>query len=237
MRIAITVAISSGGVSGTAREILKYPAVEAVDYVELDPLVLEVAGQYVPESLDDPRIHVITTDGRLFVRRTHQQYDVILVDVPDPSTSQINRFYTREFFAEAHRRLAPGGVLSISLGRYENYLSPELADLIAGVGLSEWYEVEASCTVELSMETDAQGTLYVHLTNQTVPAYTPGRAISRSIDQIIPLDGIRLRLYGPYRGADVQSDGVSVREIEGGVECVIDRLTDYKMVTLSGFQH
>ncbi len=36
------VLLISGGVSGTAREVLKYP-VEAVDYVELDPLILEVA--------------------------------------------------------------------------------------------------------------------------------------------------------------------------------------------------
>ena len=121
--------------------------------------------------------------------------------------------------------------------RFGYYQTLELlADLIADVGLSAWYQLEAPCTVELSMETDAQGTLYVHLTNQTVPAYTPGRAISRSIDQIIPLQDIRLKLYGPYRAADVQAEGVSVHEIEGGVECVIDRLADYKMIALSGFR-
>ena len=42
------VLLISGGVSGTAREILKYP-VEAVDYVELDPLILDVARRYLPE--------------------------------------------------------------------------------------------------------------------------------------------------------------------------------------------
>jgi spermidine synthase len=56
---------------------------------------------------------------------------VIIVDVPDPSNSQINRFYTREFFEEVSRRLSPEGVLSISVRPYENYLSDELADLIA----------------------------------------------------------------------------------------------------------
>ena len=55
---------------------------------------------------------------------------MVIVDVPDPSTSQLNRFYTREFFAEVHRVLTPGGVLSFSLGAYEDYLSPELARLI-----------------------------------------------------------------------------------------------------------
>ena len=123
------VLLISGGVSGTACEVLKYP-VEAVDYVELDPLVLDVARRWLPESLADPRIHVIQSDGRLFVRQTAQRYDVVIADVPDPSTSQINRFYTREFFAEVHRILAPGGVLAFSLGTYENHLSKELARLI-----------------------------------------------------------------------------------------------------------
>ena len=57
-------------------------------------------------------------------------YDVVIADVPDPSTWQLNRFYTREFFAEVRRILAPDGVLSFSLGTYENYLGPELARLV-----------------------------------------------------------------------------------------------------------
>jgi len=124
------VLLISGGVSGTAGEILKY-GVRAVDYVELDPLILRVARRYLPQSLADRRIHVINTDGRLFVKQTPHRYDVVILDVPDPSTSQINRFYTEEFFREIKRALADGGVVSLSLGHYENYLGPELADLVA----------------------------------------------------------------------------------------------------------
>jgi len=135
------VLLISGGVSGTAQEILKYWEDDrgegnvGVDYVELDPEIIRVAEKYLPESLADPRgrIRVFTTDGRLFVRQAAgpSRYDVVIVDVPDPSTSQINRFYTREFFEEVSRRLASDGVVSISLGHYENYLSEELASLIA----------------------------------------------------------------------------------------------------------
>ena len=130
---AVRVLLISGGTSGTAKEILKYPKVAEVDYVELDPLVIEVARQYLPESLADRqnRIRVINTDGRLHVKQTDRRYDVVIVDVPDPSTFQINRFYTREFFAEVKRVLAPGGVLAFSLGEYENYVDENLARLIA----------------------------------------------------------------------------------------------------------
>ncbi len=128
---AKNVLLISGGVSGTAREITsKYRGVE-VDYVELDPLIIEVGQKYVAENLADDRINVINTDGRLFVKQTGRQYDVVIADLPDPSTSQINRFYTHQFFGEVRKILTPGGVLSLSLGHYENYLSKELARLIA----------------------------------------------------------------------------------------------------------
>lgn len=120
------VLLVGGGVSGTARELLKYPRVE-VTYVELDPLILRAAN----DAVADPRITVVTGDGRRFVRQAAAEFDVVIVDVPAPTTSQLNRFYTAEFFGEVKRALAPGGVMSFALGRYENYLSPELARLLA----------------------------------------------------------------------------------------------------------
>jgi spermidine synthase len=124
------VLLISGGASGTATEVLKY-GVDRVDYVELDPLVIEAARRFVPESLADPRIRVVATDGRLYVKQTADRYDVVILDTAEPSNSQINRFYTREFFAEVRRVLSPGGVLSLSLGHYDGYLDAELGRLLA----------------------------------------------------------------------------------------------------------
>ena len=129
------VLLVGGGISGTARELLKYN-VRRVDYVELDPLILEFGRKYLPESLADKRIKVINTDGRLFVRQTAEKYDVVIVDVPEPSTAQLNRFFTVEFLAEVKRVLSSDGVLSFSLGHYENYVSPELARMLASAGRS-----------------------------------------------------------------------------------------------------
>jgi len=124
------VLLISGGVTGTTGEVLKY-GVEAVDYAELDPLVLEVAGRFRPEALADPRIEVINTDGRRFVQTTDRRYDVVIADLPDPATFQLNRFYTAEFFGEVRRILRPGGVLCFTLGEYANYVDGRLADLLA----------------------------------------------------------------------------------------------------------
>ena len=129
------VLLVGGGISGTAREILKYN-VRRVDYVELDPLILEFGRKYLPESLADSRIKVINTDGRLFVTQTAEKYEVVIVDMPEPSTAQLNRFFTVEFLAQVKRVLSSGGVLSFSLGHYENYVSPDLARMLASAARS-----------------------------------------------------------------------------------------------------
>jgi spermidine synthase len=124
------VLLIGGGISGTAKEILKY-SVSGVDYVELDPLILELGRKFMPENLADDRIRTISTDGRLFIRQAGEPYDVVIVDVPAPSTIQLNRLFTVEFFAEVKRALSPDGVLSFPLGHYANYVSPELARMLS----------------------------------------------------------------------------------------------------------
>jgi spermidine synthase len=124
------VLLLGGGVAGTAREILRY-GVGEVTYVEIDPLIITAGRRFLPENLADARIKTVATDGRRFVQQTGERYDVVIVDVPDPSTSQLNRFYTAEFYAEVRRILTPDGVLAFALGHYENYVSPGLARLLA----------------------------------------------------------------------------------------------------------
>jgi spermidine synthase len=127
---ARNVLLLGGGISGTAKEILKW-GVQETDYVEIDPLLLELGRKYLPDNLADDRIRTINTDGRLFIKQAGKKYDVVIIDLPDPSTAQLNRFYTVEFMAEVKRTLAPHGVMSFALGHYENYVSPELARLLA----------------------------------------------------------------------------------------------------------
>jgi len=119
-----------GGVNGSITQALKHLTIERLDYVELDPMLVSVARQFFPEqsaSFSDPRVHIHFADGRHYLRTARDKFDVIVLNVPDPQTAQLNRFYTREFFASAAAHLAPGGLLALQLRSSEDYLSPDLA--------------------------------------------------------------------------------------------------------------
>jgi len=123
-----------GGVGGSLREILRHPSVSEVTYLELDPAIIRLAGEFLEPSeaalLTDPRVEVINGDGRLYLERERKKYDLIIVNLPDPFTAQINRFYTREFFDLARLRLQAGGILSLGVTSSENYISGELRSFL-----------------------------------------------------------------------------------------------------------
>jgi spermidine synthase len=123
-----------GGVNGGVAEALKHPTVERLDYVELDPALIGMARRFFPAQaaiLDaDTRVHLHFTDGRRFLKTASGAFDVIIVDVPDPQTAQLNRFYTVEFFRMARAHLAPGGLLALELRSQEETISPDLAEFL-----------------------------------------------------------------------------------------------------------
>jgi len=121
------VLLISGGVAGTINEILKYN-VDKIDYIELDPLIIELGKTYTT-NLDSEKVNIINQDWRLFVKNTKEKYDIVIIDLPDPSTAQINRFYTIEFFNELKKILNENAVISISLSASENYYSKEIREL------------------------------------------------------------------------------------------------------------
>ncbi len=126
-----------GGVNGSLAQALQHRTLERIDYVELDPALIGVARKYFPADWNpvasNPRVHVHNLDGRLYLKTTGRAFDVIIVNLPEPQTAQLNRFYTLEFFREAARKLTPTGVLSFQLRASENYISPELAALLGSI--------------------------------------------------------------------------------------------------------
>ena len=83
--------------------------------VELVPSVPELFGYFHadgPRLLRRPDVHVVVDDGRRFLERTRESFDVITVDPPPPvEAAGSSLLYTREFYRVARSRLAPGGIV------------------------------------------------------------------------------------------------------------------------------
>ena len=118
------VLLVSGGIGGMVSEILKYPSVENIDYVELNPRLISMAGKYKPLPADK-RVHLLFDDGRRYIQQVKKRYDVVIFAVPDPSSLQINRFYTDEFISLLKQKLNPGAVILYNISASGNYMSAE----------------------------------------------------------------------------------------------------------------
>jgi spermidine synthase len=128
------VLLIGGGMNGGLAEALRHPTVKRVVYLELDAVMFELARRHLGDSWenleDDERVDILAQDGRLYVKRSDQAFDVIIVNLPDPVTAQLNRYYTAEFFREASRRLLPGGLISFAVTGAENYIGEEQATFL-----------------------------------------------------------------------------------------------------------
>ena len=116
-----SVLLVSGGLGESLGEVEKYHPTR-IDYVELDPHLTEAAQEFgFIKTLSS--LNIKNTDGRSYIKTTDQKYDAIVIDLPDPDTFQINRFYTSEIFSLSKRILSDGGVLSFGLEHSPNYIS------------------------------------------------------------------------------------------------------------------
>jgi spermidine synthase len=130
------VLLIGGAAGGSLGQVLKYPKTR-VDYVELNPEIIRLSLKYLPQqeldNLENPRVHIYFQDGRAFLEKTPDSYDAIILNLPDPSTAQINRFYTKEFFSLVKRKLSPDGIFSFRVSSAENYISNELRNFLGSL--------------------------------------------------------------------------------------------------------
>lgn len=115
------VLLISGGSSGALDEIRKYRPV-AVDYMEINPALIEIRKLWDNDSVL-PGVTCKQGDARRLIQRDTLRYDVILLCMPEPSTIQINRYYTDEFFSLLKNHLRKGGIVSMSLPTSSDYVS------------------------------------------------------------------------------------------------------------------
>jgi spermidine synthase len=113
-------ALVLGGGDGLAvRELLKYPGLESVTLVDLDP---EMTKQFSTHpllksmnggALTDPRVRVINGDAFPWLERTDEIFDFVAVDFPDPNNYSLGKLYTSAFYRLLRQHLSAGGLAAV----------------------------------------------------------------------------------------------------------------------------
>jgi len=130
------VLILGGGEGATLREVLKHKTVQRAVMVDIDGEVVELSRRYLPEmhqgSFDDPRARVVIEDGFIYVEnaiKAGDKYDVVILDLPDPYSSEIaKQLYASEFFQKIRQILRDDGVVVTQAGN--SFFFPDAYDMV-----------------------------------------------------------------------------------------------------------
>lgn len=108
------VLIIGGGDGGTAREVLKHDAVESLEMVEIDGMVVELSKQYLPSisavlNSGHPKFTLKIDDGIKHMKDAKNKYDVIIIDCSDP-VGPGQGLFKPEFYQDVYAALKEDGL-------------------------------------------------------------------------------------------------------------------------------
>jgi spermidine synthase len=109
------VLVLGGGDGMAVREILRYPSVEHVTLVELDPHMttlfstMPLLRQLNQDALRSPKLEIVNADAFGWLEASQASFDVIVIDFPDPSNFALGKLYTASFYRLVDQHLAASG--------------------------------------------------------------------------------------------------------------------------------
>ncbi len=113
------VLVLGGGDGLAVREILKYPSVENVILVDLDPEMThlfghnEVLRQLNQNSLNSRRVRIVNADAFVWLEQSSDSFDFVVADFPDPTNHSLGKLYTTAFYRLLQKRVSENGAAAI----------------------------------------------------------------------------------------------------------------------------
>ena len=113
------VLILGGGDGLAAREVLKYPQVQSLTLVDLDAEMTQTFATSATltalngGALTHPKTRVINADAAQWLEESSERFDVILIDLPDPSNFSLGKLYSVPMYRQVARHLADGGLIVV----------------------------------------------------------------------------------------------------------------------------
>ncbi|UWZ85858.1 polyamine aminopropyltransferase [Occallatibacter riparius] len=113
------VLVLGGGDGLAVREILRYPQVESVTLVDLDPEMTRIfttnpmLTALNQKSFLSPRLKVINADAFPWIDSNTDSFDFIVIDFPDPTSYSLGKLYTTAFYRAVARHLSAQGLMVV----------------------------------------------------------------------------------------------------------------------------
>jgi len=113
------VLVLGGGDGLAVREVLRYPQVESVTLVDLDPAMTRLFSsapllrRLNDDALNDARVVVVNDDAARWLEENTDIFDFVVADFPDPSNFALGKLYSTSFYRLLKRHLAPGGRVAV----------------------------------------------------------------------------------------------------------------------------
>lgn len=106
---------------------LKYP-INKIYYVVPDRNYIQFVARYLPPEMKDifSKIEIFYSDPRIFISHRNEKFDLIILNIPDPSNSFWNKYYTLEFYKLVNTHLNNKGAIALKIISAENYIGTEL---------------------------------------------------------------------------------------------------------------
>jgi len=116
---------------GLCRGLLQLPQIEKVTWTHCDSEYVQKVNEFIPSGLKitDERFHPLAADVRSLLADKQELFDIVILNLPDATSSVLNRYYTLEFYRRIKESLSPTGVFAVRTAGGENIMGTELVNL------------------------------------------------------------------------------------------------------------
>jgi len=123
---------------GLCERFLQLPQIKSLTWVHPDSEYALRVENFIPAGLriNDARFGRPAGDIRAMLKTQEHSYDIIILNLPDATSSVLNRYYTVEFYELLKQSLRPDGVVAVRVTAGENIMGTELINLGASVRLT-----------------------------------------------------------------------------------------------------
>ncbi len=123
---------------GLCREFLQLPKIDSVVWANPDSEYIRRVMEFVPRqwSISDKRFESFTDDPRALLSQKKKRFDLVIINLPDATSSVLNRYFTIEFYEQLKTAIGPSGVLAVRIPAGENIMGTEFATIGASAKLT-----------------------------------------------------------------------------------------------------